>query len=177
MFLSTYIESFTLSKEINMKEKVELIYDKVLGMLVKILGIALVLIVLLQITARYLPTNAFIWTEEMARLLFLWFSFLGTGLTLTKKMHLGIDFFYDRLSKKGKVFAQYFGMIVMLGFSLVLVYFGFKLVSVVSIQRSPVFGLSMSLFYAPVPVAGLLFSVYIVADLIDTLRGKELASV
>lgn len=156
-----------------MRKKVEVIYDLVLGNLVKVLGIAMVLVILLQIAARYLPTSAFIWTEEVARLLFLWFSFLGTALTLTKNMHLGIDFFYNKFNKIGKVIATYGGLAIMFVFAIVIGYFGIRLIAMVNIQRSPIFHLPMSLFYAPVPTAGILFGIYMIADFIDTITGKK----
>ena len=157
-----------------MKKKIAYIYNHYIGVLVKAVGIVMVLSVLLQILARYLPGSGFRWTEELSRLLFLWFCFLSAAIALTRDGHLGIDYFYGKLSPKKQYVLDYVSVFSILGFSLLIAYYGFQLVQIVSMQRSPILRLPMSFFYAPVPVGAFLFIVYELAALADMIKGKRL---
>lgn len=156
--------------------RVEKFYTGVIANIVKIIGFIMVITVLLQILARYLNGNMFWWTEELARLTFLWFSFLSAGIVLSKKAHLAIDFFYLKTSKNIQHILDYICDITLLLFSIAIIIYGIKLAILVVSQKSPIMGLSMIYFYLPVPLAGILFFVYILASLIDRIHGDRTTS-
>lgn len=141
-----------------MEKLIHSVYDRILGIMVTIIGIVMVCAVLLQISARYLPVAGLIWTEELARLTFIWFFFLSAALTLSKKKHLGIDFFYLKATKKLQYYLDILAQVVIFMFGIIITYYGIHLVGIVSIQKSPVLQLSLSYFYAAVPAAGVLFA-------------------
>lgn len=157
---------------------IHIVYDKILGILVSFIGTVMVCAVLIQVAARYLPVVGFNWTEELARLTFVWFCFLATAYTLSKKMHLGIDYFYLKMSKKVQHFLDILAFAVVFAFGTILTYYGIFLLGIVSIQKSPVLQLSLSYFYAAVPVAGILFVVFSGLSIVKLcLKQKEKPSI
>lgn len=157
-----------------MKKKVADLYTRYVGAVVKVVGIALVLSVLFQILARYLPGNGFRWTEELARLLFLWFCFLGAALALVHDGHLGIDYFYGKMGEKAQIVLDFAATICVLAFSGLIAFYGYKLVILAHLQRSPIMRVPMSLFYSAVPVGTTLFIIYELAALYDMTKGIRL---
>ncbi|MFC0471319.1 TRAP transporter small permease [Halalkalibacter kiskunsagensis] len=143
-----------------MKFIIKIIYDVLLDKVVKVLGITLVLVILLQIGGRYLLTLPFSWTEELARFLFIWFAFLGSVITLRSKMHLGIEFFYQKLKPKSKRSVDIFIQLVILFFGVLIAKYGFQLVELGEISKSPVLRWPMSYFYLSIPITGILFAIY-----------------
>ncbi len=158
-----------------MKKVIDFVFDTVLGSFIKITGIAMSVTVIIQIAARYLPFTA-IWTEEVSRLLFLWFSFIGAAVTLKYKMHLGIDYFYDKFPHKVKRIFDISVYLLILSTCLILILYGFRLVRLVSIQSSPVFGISMVFFYLPVAVCGLFCGIITLYELVLNITGKDTSS-
>jgi TRAP-type C4-dicarboxylate transport system permease small subunit len=111
------------------------------------------LVVLGCIVSRYIPMMTFTWTEELARLTFVWFCFIGVAMALYKKGHMGINYFYLKMSKKAQKFLDYFSVILVLVFSLIVTYNGIMLVIIAGGQVSPIINLSLRWFYAAVPVS------------------------
>ncbi len=52
---------------------------------------------LLRIGLRYLWGIAWLWEPDLSRLLFVWIVFLGTTVLYSRKGHLGVDYFLNRM--------------------------------------------------------------------------------
>lgn len=61
----------------------------------KVAGIALCLVILLQIFGREMFDQPYRWTEEVSRMIFVWFSFVGAVYALAKGQHLGMSLILD----------------------------------------------------------------------------------
>ena len=157
-----------------MRKKVDKFYTLVIGKIVMAVGAVMVLAIAVQIATRYIPGFSITWTDELARLMFVWYGFLGAALAVPKGVHLGIDFFYRK--SRGWLRKCFDGVVVtcMLIFSGTVLYSGATLLKVVSRQNSSVLGVPLTYFYGTVPVCALLILIYTIAMLIDELRGEDL---
>ncbi|MBS6642378.1 MAG: TRAP transporter small permease [Clostridiaceae bacterium] len=150
-------------------EKIEkFVIDVILTSLLKVIGSALVLDILLQIAARYLPIRV-TWTDEIGRLLFVWFAMLSTAMAYAKNQHLCIDYIYLKFNKKVQRLLDYFSIILVLVTSSVLSYTGIQVMKIVAAQKSPILKISMSYFYASVPVGFAFILIFNIVTLIDKL--------
>ena len=61
--------------------------------LVMVMGV----VVLLQVIYRYLLMQSLYWSEELARYLFVWISILGAAISVYRRGHFGMDFFFRML--------------------------------------------------------------------------------
>ncbi|MCG8620182.1 MAG: TRAP transporter small permease, partial [Desulfobacterales bacterium] len=68
--------------------------------------IAIIVCVILQIVTRYVLNQPLTWTEEVSLFAFCWFTFLGAAACSWENSHLEVDFFYNRMGKKLKKFAD-----------------------------------------------------------------------
>ncbi|MGF1734468.1 TRAP transporter small permease [Photobacterium satsumensis] len=62
--------------------------------------VVITLILLVQVLSRYLFGIPLVWTEELARYLFVWVAFLGIGYGVSERSHIQINFFTKNLSPK-----------------------------------------------------------------------------
>ena len=156
-----------------MRKIIFFVYDTCLGFLAKVVGTLMLISVVVQILCRYLPMTPLRWTEELARLTFIWFCFIGATTTLAKRKHLTIDFIYLKLSPHVRHILNIFTWFIVIGFSLPLTIFGIRMVGVVAIQRSPMLNLPMSVFYGAVPFGCGLFALYGILSLAACLMGDN----
>src|SRR5882672_8755127 len=125
-----------------------------------ILG-AITVLVLFQVVARYGFGRPPSWTEELARYLQVWLVMLAAPVCLRRGMHLAIDYLTPRLAPGGTAFRAVRTVVMALvgTLSAVLAYFGFQLLPVAALQRSPALGISMVWPYLVIPVAGVLMTI------------------
>jgi len=141
-----------------MDKIVDVLYDKVLASLVKIVGLVMLFSILTQIFTRSFFRVPLAWTEEAARFTFLYFCFLGGVMTLRYKLHLGIDFFESKMPKKMKFLNRIFVHSIVIFFGIFLGVYGIRLIDIVGIQVTPLLRIPMRHIYLILPVAGFLYS-------------------
>lgn len=127
--------------------------------------------VFLGVFSRYVMARTFTWYDEIARLLFVWIVFLGAAVGVRRAAHFRLHLLVDRLSPAARRVAHVVGVLVLMGFGLLLIQQGWKLVELGQFQRTPVMGLSKQYVYASVPAGGALIILYSLPHLWRALRG------
>ena len=133
--------------------------DKVLGFLVNLSFILMIAVVVLQIVARYALPWSPNWTEELARYLMIWAALLAVSCGIARREHIGFTMLLIRLPiflQKGLLVA--FDALALVFFLLMFGY-GIDMTVTGSRQFAMIFGISMAMPYASVPVASLLAAV------------------
>ena len=82
----------------------------------------IVFAVTLQIVFRYLFNSPLIWTDEMSRLFFCWFTFTGSALASYEEKHLEVSYFYNKFSMRVRKGIDIFNNILIFVFSLLILY-------------------------------------------------------
>ena len=133
---------------------------KILTLLCVITITLLTAIVLLQVITR-LFDYSMPGTEELARLLIVWLTFLGSSLAIHEKMHLAVNYFVKKFNRRNRKVIYMITNLLIIGFYAVLTFYGFKLSVNAMTWTSATLQLPMSLFYLAIPVSGL-FSLYFI---------------
>jgi len=69
--------------------------------IVLIMGLALMgLAVALQIFMRYLFNMPLVWSEEFARYIFVWISFIGASYGVRQGSHIAMEFFFNKFGPR-----------------------------------------------------------------------------
>jgi len=155
---------------------IEIIYDKFLDSLVKILGIILVLTVLLQVGNRLLISRSLPWTEELSRFSFIWFCFLGSVITLKKGKHLGIEIFYRKIPNNAKKYYNIFIYLFTILFGYIITRYGYEMIKLTTYQKSPILRWPMAYVYAALPVTGILYIFYTIYEIYCLTAEKNFES-
>jgi TRAP-type C4-dicarboxylate transport system permease small subunit len=139
--------------------------------LLLLMMVALCADVFLGVFSRYVIGSTFTWSDEIARLLFVWIVFLGAAVGVRRTAHFRLHLLVDRLPAGVRRVVDVFGVLVLMGFGLVLIQQGWKLVELGQFQRTPVMGLSKQYIYLSVPAGGALIILYSLPHLWRALRG------
>ena len=125
-----------------------------------VLSISCMIIVVLGGTlSRYLLNYSFPWGEELARYVMVALVYLSAGVVLKRGGHISVLYFRDKLPRRLRQWATMACHTLVLAFSLLIVWQGYRLVGMLMSQISPAMQIPMGIAYASVPVGSLLLSI------------------
>ncbi|WP_337997707.1 TRAP transporter small permease [Oleispirillum naphthae] len=65
--------------------------NRLIGHAVVLLFAAMTTIILMQVFFRYVLENSLSWSEELARYMFIWLTFLGASIAMREKAHIKVS--------------------------------------------------------------------------------------
>ena len=145
-------------------------YSRLLDVLLGISVAALIVPVTIQIIARYTALiPAWIWTEEMARFLFIWMVMLGAMIGVREGTHFEVDV-WPRLSERGNALLRIVTYAFILVFACVFVWYGIRFVQFGWDQSSELAEMPMVYIFVAWPLAGFTWLVFLAGRLRSDLR-------
>jgi TRAP-type C4-dicarboxylate transport system permease small subunit len=134
----------------------------------------LLLLLTAGVLVRFAPLFSMGWADEVVELAFAWMVFLGTAVLWRDGKHIAVDFLLQALggSLAGRLLALFVGLLS-LGFLAVFTREGWLLTLQALGNRTPILELPRLLWYAALPVSGLLMIGYSVRGLRRLLRGQS----
>lgn len=133
---------------------------------------ALIGVITLQIVSRVF-FSAVGWTEEVARFLLVWITFLASTLAFQRGRHIAVTFAVDALPLPLRKLARLAALAVMLAFMVMLIIIGYRYMQVQSFQKSASLRLSMTYVYAVIPLSSAIMAWYALVDMIEVLINGE----
>lgn len=111
-------------------------------------------VIIVQVICRTFLGFSIFWSEELARYLFVWVSFIGASIALRKGDLVAMDFLEGKIKGKWQLVYQCLIQLIVLTFVVIAFYFGLKQIFTPTVLNniSPALRLPMSLVYAAVPV-------------------------
>ena len=135
----------------------------------------MVLLVLAQVVARKF-FEPLVWSEELARYVFIWVAFLGWVIATDRGSHIAIAQGAQRAPARLKTVLQAFGDLCTLGLMALLLRQGIQLILNNQGIEAVSLPLPFALVYAAVPVAALGVSVIVLARSLAGLRAARAGS-
>ena len=121
----------------------------------------LIVPVTLQMISRFTALiPAWIWTEEMARFLFIWMVMLGAMIGVRDGSHFECDV-WPELKPRANALLRIVSMVFVLMFALVFVWYGFKFVQFGWNQSSELAEMPMTFIFLAWPLAGLTWALFL----------------
>jgi len=124
------------------------------------LGLAMALTVATQVFFRYVLNQSLFWSEELARFMLVWLTFLGASVAYKRRAHPGVDILTRRLSPPLRRAAALATHLLSLGFFLIMVVFGIQFAYFVRIQISPALVMPKWIVLSIIPFSGALLFVH-----------------
>ena len=131
----------------------------------------MVVLVFGNVVLRYAFNSGITVSEELARWLFVWLTFLGAIAALAERGHLGTDLLVSRLGRRAQRAVLVVAQLAMLGACGLLLQGAWAQTMINAPVMAPVSGWSMGWFYASGVVFGLGAGVVLLRQLWRTLRG------
>jgi TRAP-type C4-dicarboxylate transport system permease small subunit len=122
------------------------------------------LCVIVQVILRYGFDRPLVWSDELARYLFVWCAFFGWMLAARRRSHLAITVASDRLAARGQAVFALVGAAASLAFCAVLVYYGVAITRRNADIDTVALFFTFGVVYAIVPIAALSVALYALAD-------------
>lgn len=137
------------------------------------LGIAMAVVVAVQVVCRYLFNHSLFWSEEVARYLLVWLTFLGAAAAYYRHAHPGIDVLSAWLGPRWSRVKALAVHLVCLAFFVVMIWQGAIFSHFVRQQISPALALPMWLVVLIIPVAGIILACHCLLFLCRELQGER----
>ena len=135
-------------------------YYRLLDILLGVSVAVLIVPVTIQMFSRFTALiPAWIWTEEMARFLFIWMVMLGAMVGVRDGTHFDVDV-WPELKPRANAILRLVSMIFVLLFALVFVWYGIKFVQFGWDQTSELADLPMTYIFIAWPLTGLTWLVF-----------------
>ena len=145
-------------------------YAWLLNMLLGVSVGLLVVPVTLQMISRFTALiPAWIWTEEMARFLFIWMVMLGAMLGVREATHFEVDV-WPQLAPRANAALRLASLVFVLIFALIFVWYGYRFVQFGWSQNSELAELPMAWIFVAWPLTGLTWLLFGIQRLLIDIR-------
>ncbi|MDC0434384.1 TRAP transporter small permease [bacterium] len=157
-----------------MIEKILEGFCQLLRFLVGLLIAALIVPVFMQVLSRYtgiIPT--FLWTEELAKFIFIWVVMLGSMVAVWEGTHFDVQVIPEASSPLIRMLQQGFVLVMIIAFAVLFARYGIDYAKFGSIQSSVMMQVNLLYIYITVPLAGFVWAVFALFRLwqvVDTYR-------
>lgn len=125
---------------------------------------------------RYFLVDPLPWTDEVARMLFVWLAFVGAAIGVKRGLHASVTVFSQRMPPSAHQALMIFGCAVVAAVAFVLVYVGIRETVTAFGQVMPMTGISKGWTTVVVPISGLLMLVYLAPRTRQILRSPAAGS-
>lgn len=149
------------------------VFHKAAGYGAAISMLAMVAAISIQVVARFLLPSAPNWTEEVARIFFVWLVAFGVALGIRDKAFVKLEILSNYLSMEAQRKLQIFIFTIIFLFSVSMLYYSFLFVQVGMHEQSPALGINMSLVFAGIMVMMLSIALLSLEQVLDLLYMKS----
>jgi TRAP-type C4-dicarboxylate transport system permease small subunit len=145
---------------------VEKALDAILILMMVVMGSS----IFIQVFSRYIVNRPTSWSEELARYLFVWITFLGGAVVIRKRRHVDVSFLTDRLPRRVTAVLYLIADLAVLFFLGALAWAGFGITGVAHRQLSAAMEFPMSFAYGAMPVGAVLMFLSLTATIFREWR-------
>ena len=137
------------------------------------LGLTMTVVVAVQVFCRYVLNQSLFWSEELARYLLVWLSFLGASVAYRRQAHPGIDVLYAKLPAAWQRITAATVHLASLSLFAVMIFFGCRFAYFVRLQISPALYLPKWIVFSIIPISGCILMVHGINFLLQEYAGEN----
>lgn len=150
--------------------------DRTLGMILRGVPIAclaaLFVLLCINVVARTFQLAGVAWFDEVVQGLFAWMVFIGTAAVWRDHDHFQVVWLAEVLPPAPRRVLKFVVTILALGFLTAMTWYGASLM-LKARALTPILNLPTALFYAAIPVSGVVMTGYTLTDLVRLIFKKE----
>ena len=143
------------------------IYANFLEILAVLAFVVLSFLTFFQVCSRYIFQTPITFSEEIARFLFIWMSFLGAAIAMKHDKHIRLDLLQERMRPDLRLLVAICVFLLIFCFSALVCVQGLKLSFATTRQIAPVSRIPMAYIYLIVPISALFMGCYAIRHLIS----------
>ncbi|MDR1625231.1 MAG: TRAP transporter small permease [Spirochaetia bacterium] len=131
-------------------------------------------LIFIQVIFRYVFNQPLAWSEELARFLFIWMTFVAGVVAARRGQHIGVELIVNMLPGAGKKAIGIFAHLVSTAFFGIISFYCISLWDKLSSQLSPALSLPMSCVYLGIILGSVFMGLYyLYSAIVLCLPGAE----
>jgi TRAP-type C4-dicarboxylate transport system permease small subunit len=134
--------------------------------------VAICMIVFVNVFFRYFLHIGLGWSEELARYLQVWMTFIGATVAVKRWAHFQLTIVDQFIPRAARRFTRLFAILVVMLLAAIMIKHGIDITRITWNQASPVLGWPIGYLYLMAPVSGVLMEIYAVRHLMGAWRGE-----
>jgi TRAP-type C4-dicarboxylate transport system permease small subunit len=134
--------------------------------------VAICVIVFVNVFFRYFLHIGLGWTEELARYLQVWMTFLGATVAVKRWAHFQLTIVDQLIPSALRRFTRLFAILVVMTLAGIMIKNGIEITRVTWNQTSPVLQWPIGYLYLMAPVCGVLMELFALQHLMRAIRGE-----
>ena len=134
------------------------------------LGLTMALVIAVQVFFRYVLNHSLFWSEEFARFLLVWLTFLGASTAYYRKANPSVNFIYTRMSPLWKQISSLLTHLASIALFAVMIIYGCKFAYFIRLQISPALQLPKWIIMSIIPLSGVVLMVHALSFFLDYLQ-------
>ncbi len=138
------------------------------------IGLAMVVVVAAQVFCRYVLNHSLFWSEELARYLLVWLTFLGATVAYHRRVHPSVDMLQARVGPQAARAMTIAGYLAALFFFGVLTVYGMQFAHFVRAQISPALQIPKWTVMLVLPLSGTILCLHTWVFLTEAVKGRAL---
>ena len=138
------------------------------------LGFSMAILVAVQVFCRYVLNSSLFWSEELARYMLVWLSFLGATVAYYRNLHPGVDALVSKISADKRRITRLLVHITVISLALIMVISGCQFAWFVRMQISPAMAVPKWIILAVIPLSGAIFFIYALAFFLRSIQRVKL---
>lgn len=151
------------------------LYKVILAAIIAI-GLTMLVVAWAHVFYRYILNNSLSWSEELLKILLVWFCLLSTTVIAVQREHVSIVVFKEMMPKKVNNALTFITQVLMLLASITVMVIGINFVIAAGSRLTPALRLPYGLTFAAIPVAFAILTLYELRNTIaDYSKGPNLA--
>lgn len=141
------------------------ILDKLIMAVLVAQAFSLVLIISVAVFFRYVLGTALSWPEEVAGIIFVWYTLLGIVVLVGSESHIAFDFFEKNTHPAVGYIIRLISQLAVIVYGGVMAVYGWQYFNLFPGELSAAAGINLGWLKISVPVAGILLVVYIIFNI------------
>lgn len=153
--------------------------DKIVRALYRIIRVilcaillAMVGILMAHIISRYILNKSLTWSEELLKILLVWFGMMSVSVLAVRREHVSIVIFKERMPKRVADILTKITQILTVAVCMVVIYAGMRYVILAGYRPTPALRLPYGYAYAAIPVSFCFVMIFELRNLIVDFTGK-----
>jgi TRAP-type C4-dicarboxylate transport system permease small subunit len=154
-------------------QKLSDILGKILEVLIVFLLVLMTALMFAQVLGRFIFKNGLFWAEELSRFTMVTMVYLGAGLACKYKDHISVTILDEFLKGPLHKIYRLFLSLLSIVFLFVIAYYGFKVLAVVSTQKSANMQITMNWIYMMMPIGAVIMIFYVLVEILEVFFMKK----
>ncbi|MFO7923467.1 MAG: TRAP transporter small permease [Bacteroidales bacterium] len=134
---------------------------------------AMIIVVGLQVFTRFFMESTLHWTEEAARIFFIYSVAFGTGTGIRNGDFISLNLIDKYLAPLPEKFLQLFTDLIITVFSVILIIHSLQFVRMGLDEQSPALEISMGFVFFSIVIIGLAIFIFTLENILNTLKGPN----